>query len=406
MTRRPTIAVALDGAGWHPAAWRDPSARPAELFTARYWRDLAQFAERADVDLVTIEDALGLQSSTLWTPDERTDQVRGRLDALLIASFVAPVTSRIGLVPTVTTTHTEPFHVATGLQTLDIASRGRAGWRAQLSGSPTEAAHFGRRTLPPVDIAALQAGDSEQIRPGFDEARDVVEVVRRLWDSWEADAIIRDAASGRFIDREKIHGAEFSGEWFDVHGASIVPRSPQGQPLVAVLAHQTIPYELAATSADLVFITPLDDAQSVSILAEVRDAETRTGRTGRPLSVLAEVIVVLESTPAAARAALERLDEQNGSPLTSDALIFAGTPEQLLERIDAWTALGYDGVRIRPARLPRDLEQLADWVLPALPRADAAGTTLRERLGFELPENRYTAARRATGAARTNEEAA
>ncbi|MFF2370690.1 LLM class flavin-dependent oxidoreductase [Agromyces sp. NPDC058110] len=412
MTRRPTIAVALDGAGWHPAAWRDPSARPAELFTARYWRDLAQFAERADVDLVTIEDALGVQSSTLWTPDERADQVRGRLDALLIASFVAPVTSRIGLVPTVTTTHTEPFHVATGLQTLDLVSRGRAGWRAQLSGSPAEAAHFGRRTLPPVDVAALQAGDSEQIRPGFDEARDVVEVVRRLWDSWEDDAIIRHAATGRFIDREKIHGAEFSGEWFDVHGASIVPRSPQGQPLVAVLAHQTIPYELAATSADLVFITPLDDAQSVSILAEVRDAEARTGRAGRPLSVLAEVLVVLESTPAAARAALERLDEQNGSPLASDALVFAGTPEQLLERIDAWTALGYDGVRIRPARLPHDLEQLADWVLPALGRADAAGTTLRERLGFELPENRYTAARRTAGlaaagsAARSNEEAA
>ena len=25
------MAVALDGAGWHPAAWREPGARPAEL---------------------------------------------------------------------------------------------------------------------------------------------------------------------------------------------------------------------------------------------------------------------------------------------------------------------------------------------------------------------------------------
>lgn len=403
MTRRPTIAVAFDGAGWHPAAWRDPSARPAELFSRRYWRDLAQFADRADVDLATIEDALGLQSAVLWTPDERTDQVRGRLDALLIASFVAPVTGRIGLVPTVTTTHTEPFHVATGLQTLDFASRGRAGWRPQLSGSTAEAGHFGRRTVPPVDVEALQRGDSEQIRAGFDEAREVVEVVRRLWDSWEDDAIIQDAATGRFIDREKIHGAEFEGAHFSVKGASIVPRSPQGQPLVAVLAHQTIPYELAATSADLVFVTPHDDAQSTSILAEVREAESHVGRTGRPLSVLAEVLVVLESTPAGARAALERLDEQNGSPVASDALVFAGTPEQLLERIDAWTAAGYDGVRVRPARLPRDLEQLADWVLPKLGRSDASGSTLRERLGFELPENRHTAGR---AAGRTNEEAA
>jgi len=27
------LAIALDGAGWHPAAWREPQARPAELFT-------------------------------------------------------------------------------------------------------------------------------------------------------------------------------------------------------------------------------------------------------------------------------------------------------------------------------------------------------------------------------------
>jgi alkanesulfonate monooxygenase SsuD/methylene tetrahydromethanopterin reductase-like flavin-dependent oxidoreductase (luciferase family) len=34
------LAAALDGAGWHPAAWREPGARPADLFTAGYWADL------------------------------------------------------------------------------------------------------------------------------------------------------------------------------------------------------------------------------------------------------------------------------------------------------------------------------------------------------------------------------
>jgi hypothetical protein len=28
------LAVALDGSGWHPAAWREPTARPADLLTA------------------------------------------------------------------------------------------------------------------------------------------------------------------------------------------------------------------------------------------------------------------------------------------------------------------------------------------------------------------------------------
>ena len=390
MTRRTTIALALDGAGWHPAAWRDPSARPAELFSPGYWIELARTAERAGVDFLTIEDALGVQSSSFWGVDDRVDQVRGRLDALLIASLIAPATSRIGLVPTVTTTHTEPFHVATGLQTLDFASRGRAGWRVQVSGAAHEARHFGRREIGALDYEAVRRGDSAVVRELFDEARDVVEVVRRLWDSWEDGAIIRDAATARFVDRDRLHYADFEGERFSVKGPSITPRSPQGQPLVTALAHQTIPYELAATSADLVFVTPHDDEQAASILGEVRDAESRVAREGRPLSVLADVVVLLEATPTGAATALERLDAWHGAPAISDALIFAGTPEALVEQIDAWTALGYDGVRLRPARLTRDLDQIAEWVLPAIDRADAAGATLRERLGFERPATRYT----------------
>lgn len=391
MTRRTTIAVALDGAGWHPAAWRDPSARPADLFTPGYWVELAQLAERAGIDLLTIEDGLGLQSSVFAGADDRTDQVRGRLDALLIASFIAPLTSHIGIVPTVTTTHTEPFHIATAVQTLDFTSRGRAGWRVQASPAAHEARHFGRRTIEPIDLAAARRGESALVRELFDEARDAVEVVRRLWDSWEDDAIVRDPASGRFLDRDKLHYADFEGPYFSVKGTSITPRSPQGQPLVAVLAHQAIPYELAATSSDLVFVTPHDDAQAASILAEVRDAEVRVGREGRELSVLADLVVLLEATPQLAAAALERLDAANGEAATSDALIFAGTPDALVERIEAWTTLGYDGVRLRPARLTRDLEHIATWVAPRFDRADAAGATLRERLGFERPANRYAA---------------
>ncbi|MBQ6641275.1 MAG: LLM class flavin-dependent oxidoreductase, partial [Saccharopolyspora sp.] len=137
------LAVALAGAGWHPAAWRDPSATPEKLFTAPYWAALARTAERGLLDFVTVEDGLGLQSEDHLAPgDRRTDRVRGRLDAQLIASFLAPLTSRIGLVPTVTSTHTEPFHVASAISTLDHDSLGRGGWRVQTSARADEAAHF------------------------------------------------------------------------------------------------------------------------------------------------------------------------------------------------------------------------------------------------------------------------
>src|SRR5580658_7159473 len=71
------LAVALDGAGWHPAAWREPDAKPDRLFTAAYWVGLAQEAERGLLDFVTIEDSLALQSDDYFGRDERTDRVRG-----------------------------------------------------------------------------------------------------------------------------------------------------------------------------------------------------------------------------------------------------------------------------------------------------------------------------------------
>jgi len=119
MTRPLHLAVALDGAGWHPAAWRLPTARPHDLLTAGYWVDLVRRAEEGLLDLVTFEDALALQSSSAEGPDHRTDEVRGRLDAVLVAARVAPLTAHVGLVPTGTVTHTEPFHLSKAIATLD-----------------------------------------------------------------------------------------------------------------------------------------------------------------------------------------------------------------------------------------------------------------------------------------------
>ena len=139
------LAVALDGAGWHPAAWREPRARPAELLTGRYWADVIAEAERGLLDFVTIEDGFTVQSA-------RADRVAGRLDAVLIAARVAPLTRHIGLIPTVVVTHTEPFHISKAIATLDYVSNGRAGVRVRVSASPQEAALFGRRDFPDLNL--------------------------------------------------------------------------------------------------------------------------------------------------------------------------------------------------------------------------------------------------------------
>ena len=272
---------------------------------------------------------------------------------------VAPLTRHIGLIPVATVTHTEPFHLSKAIATLDFISHGRAGWQVRVSGSAHEAELFGRRDVVGADL--------------FDEAADAVEVVRRLWDSWEDDAVIRDVAAGRYVDRDKLHYIDFTGKHFSVKGPSITPRPPQGQPVIAALAHQLPVYEFASRSVDLVFITPLDDDSVRAILGEI----TQAG--GTDLKVYADLFVSFSGA----------------SDTRSDALVFDGTPTELVELLVRWQRLGVDGVRLRPAVNATDLPAIVDEVVPLLQKAGKFRTayrdseTLRQRLGLAVADNRY-----------------
>ncbi|BDX32830.1 FMNH2-utilizing oxygenase [Mycobacterium antarcticum] len=377
------LAIALDGTGWHPASWREPEARPADLLTAGYWTDLVVEAERGLVDFVTIEDGLTLQSEHPFHPDDRTDRVRGRLDATLIASRVAPRTRHVGLIPTVIATHTEPFHVSKAIATLDYVSSARAGVRVQVTAREDAARNFGRRNMSdPSDADDLMG-----------EAADYVEVVRRLWDSWEDGAEIRDITTGRFVDRKKLHYIDFEGSRFSVKGPSITPRPPQGQPVVAALGHAQPVYELIADAADVGFVTPHDPAEVTTLVQAI--AAHR--RDPAPVRVFADLVVFLDDTAEAATRRRERLDHVAGREYRSDAEIFAGTPTELADLLQQWHEAGADGFRLRPATLPHDLRQVTNALVPELQsrglfRTAYPGSTLRETLDLPRPANRYSTA--------------
>jgi len=362
------LAVALDGYGWHPQAWRATLASyPAvpPVLSGRYWAELAATAERGLLDFLTIDDTLMPQPGRRERISAR--RLAGRADAVLVAARIAPATQHIGLIPVATVTHTEPFHVSKSIATLDYVSHGRAGWQPRVSATAHEAALFGRRD-----------GSRHPLSPLFQEAVDHVEVVRRLWDSWEDDAIIRDVSTGRYVDRDKLHYVDFTGKYFSVKGPSITPRPPQGQPVVAVLAHAAPVYEFAAASADVVFITPTDGATVGSILGEVRAAG------GARLKVFADVVASFDG-------------RDDLGDFLSDALIFAGSATQLVDMLLDWQQLGIDGVRLRPAVNATDLPVIVDQVVPLLQRAGrfrtgyVDGETLRARLGLPVAPNRYAA---------------
>ena len=228
----------------------------------------------------------------------------------------------------------------------------------------------------------------------MDEAAEFIEVVRRLWDSWEDDAEIRDVATGRFVDRNKLHYIDFEGPWFSVRGPSITPRPPQGQPIVSVLAHVDAAFRLAARSADVVFVTPQSSEDARALVEGIRGHEEAVGRTDPPLRVVADLVVFLDDEPGRALARKERLDELDGRTFRSDALIFTGTPAELVDLLAEWQSAGIEGYRLRPGAIPRDFDAITHEVVAEL--ADRSlrppsyqESTLRARFGLLRPTNRY-----------------
>ncbi|GLZ43134.1 LLM class flavin-dependent oxidoreductase [Actinokineospora sp. NBRC 105648] len=313
------LALEADGAGAHPAAWR---------FSAEVLRPAGvKVAEAAGIALVTFADS-----------PVPPGGFPGRLEAVGRAAFLSTRTKRIGLGPAVPTATTEPFHVAAQLASLDHASRGRAAW--VVTGSTAEELATVGTTGPPG------------------EAADVVRVVRALWDSWEDDAIIKDVATGRFLDPAKVHHVDFEGATFSVKGPLITPRPPQGQPVVVAA-------EGLGVDADITLVT--------------------APKAG-PGLVFAELDVVLDTDePAADR--LGRLDD--AEPWHSTRIRHVGSAAGLVRLLDELRG-AVDGVRLHLAELALDLPVLAEHVLPALdlpPQRE----TLRATLGLGKPANRFAA---------------
>lgn len=372
------LGLDLSDAGAHPEAWRTTGSEAHRLFDPERLRELVDTAQRATLDFVLFDDSFALHTS-------RNTTLRGRLDAALVSARLAPRSTGIGLVATVDTTHTEPFHVAKALQTIDHVSHGRAAWQVAWSTTEEVASAFGRK--PAQDEADAVA-----------EADEAVDVVRKLWDSWEDDAEIRDVATGRFVDRGKIHRIDHEGVRFVVKGSSITPRSPQGRPPVVVRTSSPASVALAAHRADVVRITATDRGDAAAQRAELRAAAAAVGRDPDTLRVLVDVFVVLGGTEPAAQERLALLDGLAGTARRPAGYAHVGTAADLARTVEDWTATGAaDGFVLRPAALHTDVDGIADEVVPLLRAAgvfrDAyPGTTLRDTLGLARPASVYASA--------------
>jgi alkanesulfonate monooxygenase SsuD/methylene tetrahydromethanopterin reductase-like flavin-dependent oxidoreductase (luciferase family) len=345
------VGIELDGEGSHPAAWRRAHRPPSASRTGRTLADRVRAAENAGFTLATFDDSI-------LPPAGGT---AARVDAVNRACYVAGLTSTIGLIPVVETTYAEPFHTSSQLATLDYSSRGRSGWIATRVGDPAAGRVWGGNVL--TDAADLGR-----------EQRDAITVVRRLWDSWEDDAVIRDYATGRFLDRDKLHYVDFRGESYSIKGPAIVPRPPQGQLVVF------------GTEADR-------DLVDVVLVAEPdRDTAAQAARRSKGLTFV-EIGVTLDTRGASARERLAALDDHAERPAPR-RLDYAGTATGLVDLLTD-LAVDADGVRLFPTVIDEDLTVLARYVLPALFASGIAhrpvpGSSLRGNLGLARPVNHYS----------------
>ena len=283
-------------AGHHIAAWRHPDAQADAGVNFKHYVRLAQAAEAAKFDLVFLADGAGARGGNMEVLSRTAHSYVAQFEPITLLSALAAVTERIGLVATASTSFNEPYHVARKFASIDHISNGRAGWNVVTSASEDEARNFN-----------LEHHIEHGMR--YRRAREFVDVVTGLWDSWDDDAFLRDKESGRFFDPQKRGALAHRGEFFKVQGPLNVPRPPLGRPVIVQAGSSEPGKELAALNGEVVFTAQqtLEDAKA--FYADVKGRLARHGREPDDLKIMPGVFPVVARTRAEAQAKFEQLQD-------------------------------------------------------------------------------------------------
>ena len=201
-TKKMHIGMSIRGLGYHPAAWRHPDVPADGTLRFEHYARSAQAAERGKCDLIFFADGIGIRERDIPRGSlARSGYEIVEMEPMTLLPALAVVTKHIGLVTTASTTYNEPYNIARKFATLDLISNGRAGWNVVTSWSEAEAKNFNRDQHVDYDTR-------------YERAAEFVDVVKGLWDSWEADAFSFDKQSGQFFDESKMHVLDHRGRFF------------------------------------------------------------------------------------------------------------------------------------------------------------------------------------------------
>ncbi|MEZ3159457.1 NtaA/DmoA family FMN-dependent monooxygenase [Microbacterium sp. BWT-B31] len=281
MTRR-RIHLALSIGRPAGSLWRRPGSRIEEAFSLPLLAEVAQAAERAKFDTLFRADNTRLDPSRL-----RTSGPPHFLEPIVVLSALAGLTSRIGLISTISTTFSAPYNLARQVATLDHLSGGRAGWNVVTSMVGEE--NFGDQPLPPK---------SER----YARAEEFLRVAEALWTSWDADALVLDRESGVFADDAKVRPIDHAGTYYTVAGPLNIHRPPQTRPVVVQAGRSEEGIGFAARHADVVFAAATDPTGAQEYYRELKARAALAGRDPEKIKVLLGINLTLGRTDHDARA--------------------------------------------------------------------------------------------------------
>jgi FMN-dependent oxidoreductase (nitrilotriacetate monooxygenase family) len=261
--------------------WLDPDIPVDASVNIDWYIDIVRQAEAAKFDLVFIVDSQFITSDS-------PPHYLNRLEPLTLLSALAVATSHIGLVGTFTTSYNDPFNLARRLASLDLISKGRAGWNVVTSGDAGTAGNYGREEH--YDYATR-----------YGRAFEYLEVARGLWRSYEDDALVRDRTTGVFLDKTKLHALNHKGEYFSVVGPLNIQRSPQGEPVIFQAGDSEQGRTLGATVADAIFTHARTIEQGQAFYADLKQSAKALGRDPDDIVILPGFTITVGGTDEQAR---------------------------------------------------------------------------------------------------------
>jgi FMN-dependent oxidoreductase (nitrilotriacetate monooxygenase family) len=424
------LGIFVLGTGNHTAGWRYEGAATSNC-SFPVMQAIAATAERGKFDLFFLGDNLAMD------PKDHPSFIH-RFEPMTVLGALSVVSRHIGLGATMSTSFSEPFHVARVFASLDHLSGGRAAWNVVTSTKDVAALNFSRDRLNEHDLR-------------YEMAEEFVDVVKGLWDTWEDGAVVADKATGQYLDAAKVRVLDHKGKYYAVKGPLNIARAPQGHPIIIQAGGSPPGQELSARQADIVFsVVNGDPAPAKKNYDSLKTRVVKHGRQPEEVTILPGVMPIIAETDEQAREQLAKLQSwlasANAVALVSERLghdisgypldgpipdfpektergqafsttllekarrekmtlrdlynltaaarghwVLAGSPKRIAVSLEEWLVGGMaDGFMIQPAYFPAAFDEFVDKVVPELQRRglfrrEYGGRTLRDHLGVRRP---------------------